>query len=63
MTKSVMERKNSSDHETDNYFMIDPDTGCKDVVTKSLFIKQLKVIDFSLNYKKVLLCMYSIYYL
>ena len=46
MTKSVMERKNSSDPETDNYFMIDPDTGCKDLVTKSLFIKQLKVMNF-----------------
>ncbi len=53
MTKSVMERKNSCDPETDNYFMIDPDTGCKDVVTKSLFIKQLKVINLFFKYRNV----------
>ena len=44
MTKSMMaERKESSDTDTDNYFVIDADTGSKDVVTKSIFIKQLKV--------------------
>ena len=49
MQKSVFVKKDSMDLDTENYFVVDPDTGTKNVNDKSIFIQQLKDIMAALE--------------
>ena len=49
MQKSVFMKKDSLDLDTENYFVVDPDTGTKSVGDKSVFIQQTRDIMAALN--------------
>ena len=49
MQKSVFVKKDSVDLETENYFVVDPDTGNKNMNDKSAFIQQLADIMAALE--------------
>ena len=50
MQKSVFVKKDSMDMETENYFVVDPDSGTKSMNDKSIFIQQLKDIIAALDH-------------